>query len=550
MDNPVLRRELLERLRSGKTLACLIAVALVTSGIVLLRWPPSATVDLVSRGSAEVFQPLAWGIAAAIVMLVPAFPATSIVRERQRGTLALLLHSPLGPFSIWMGKFLGNILLMSVLIAASIPAMAACYSMGGTSLIQHVVPLYLIFLMMAITYTSVGLFISSYQASPDGSLRWTYGAIIGLAALSLAPNVVLTGTGSEMAKMAEYASYLSPIPAIYQLTGTNDISIQTLRATAIRGFLIASALVSIVLTALTLYRLQPKLMDVSKSAGRVTEQRSNGAQWLRRMAFLVDPDRRKSSIPPLINPVMVKEFRTRKFGRLHWLLRLIALCAVISLTLTYVASSGTVSWGVERIAAFMVLLQLSLLLLLGPSLASGLIAGEVESGGWQLLRVAPLSSRKILIGKLMSVVWTMLLVLMATLPGYVVMVYIQPALETQVQRVLISLGISALMVVLITACISSLVNKTAVATATSYGVLFALFAGSLLVWLARGKPFGKQFVESVLMFNPAAVALAEMRVSGMEDLNLTPWAWYIALAICGVASVILSMRVWRLTCPD
>jgi len=183
-------------------------------------------------------------------------------------------------------------------------------------------------------------------------------------------------------------------------------------------------------------------------------------------------------------------------------------------------------------------------------LASGLIAGEVESGGWQLLRVAPLSSRKILIGKLMSVVWTMLLVLMATLPGYVVMVYIQPALETQVQRVLISLGISALMVVLVTACISSLVNKTAVATATSYGVLFALFAGSLLVWLARGKPFGKQFVESALMFNPAAVALAEMRVSGMEDLNLTPWAWYIALAICGVASVILSLRVWRLTCPD
>jgi hypothetical protein len=247
---------------------------------------------------------------------------------------------------------------------------------------------------------------------------------------------------------------------------------------------------------------------------------------------------------------MVKEFRTRKFGRLHWLLRLIALCAVISLGLTVVAASGTVSWGVERIAAVMVLLQLSLLLLLGPSLASGLIAGEVESGGWQLLRVTPLSTRKILFGKLMSVVWTMLLVLMATLPGYVVMVYIQPALETQVHRVLISLGLSALLVVLVTACISSLVNKTAVATATSHGVLFSLFAGTLLVWLARGKPFGKQFVESTLMLNPAAVALAEMRVGGMEDLNLTPWAWWIALGICSIASLILSLRVWRLTCPD
>jgi ABC-type transport system involved in multi-copper enzyme maturation permease subunit len=531
-------------------LASLVVVAVVTSGIVLLRWPASATVDLISRGSAEVFQPLAWGIAAAIVTLVPAFPATSIVRERQRGTLALLLHSPVGPFSIWLGKFVGNIVLMSVLIAASIPAMSACYSMGGTSLTQHIIPLYLIFIVMAIMYTSVGLWISSYQTSPDASLRWTYAVVIGLAALSLAPNVVLTGKDSLMAMVAEYLSYLSPVPALYQLTGSNDISLQAMRSTATRGFLISATLVSIVLTSLTLYRLQPKLLDVSKSAGKVTEQRSQGIQWLRRLTFLVDPDRRKSGIPPLVNPVMVKEFRTRKFGRLHWLLRLIALCAVISLGLTVVAASGTVSWGVERIAAVMVLLQLSLLLLLGPSLASGLIAGEVESGGWQLLRVTPLSTRKILFGKLMSVVWTMLLVLMATLPGYVVMVYIQPALETQVHRVLISLGLSALLVVLVTACISSLVNKTAVATATSYGVLFSLFAGTLLVWLARGKPFGKQFVESTLMLNPAAVALAEMRVGGMEDLNLTPWAWWIALGICSIASLILSLRVWRLTCPD
>jgi len=550
MDNPILRRELLDRLRSGKTLASLVVVAVVTSGIVLLRWPASATVDLISRGSAEVFQPLAWGIAAAIVTLVPAFPATSIVRERQRGTLALLLHSPVGPFSIWLGKFLGNIVLMIVLIAASIPAMAACYSMGGTSLTQHIIPLYLIFIVMAIMYTSVGLWISSYQTSPDASLRWTYAVVIGLAALSLAPNVVLTGKDSMMAMVAEYLSYLSPVPALYQLTGSNDISLQAMRSTATRGFLISATLVSIALTSLTLYRLQPKLLDVSKSAGKVTEQRSQGVQWLRRLTFLVDPDRRKSGIPPLVNPVMVKEFRTRKFGRLHWLLRLIALCAVISLGLTVVAASGTVSWGVERIAAVMVLLQLSLLLLLGPSLASGLIAGEIESGGWQLLRVTPLSTRKILFGKLMSVVWTMLLVLMATLPGYVVMVYIQPALETQVQRVLISLGLSALVVVLVTACISSVVNKTAVATATSYGVLFSLFAGTLLVWLARGKPFGKQFVEATLMLNPAAVALAEMRVSGMEDLNLTPWAWWIAQGICGIASIILSLRVWRLTCPD
>ena len=35
-NNPVLRRELLDRLRSWKTFAALIAVAIVSSGLVLL----------------------------------------------------------------------------------------------------------------------------------------------------------------------------------------------------------------------------------------------------------------------------------------------------------------------------------------------------------------------------------------------------------------------------------------------------------------------------------------------------------------------------------
>jgi ABC-type transport system involved in multi-copper enzyme maturation permease subunit len=550
MDNPVLRRELLERLRSTKTIASLLTVAVVTSGLVLLRWPGNATVDLVSQGAMDVYQPLAWGIATAIVMLVPAFPATSIVRERQRGTLAMLLHSPLGRVSIWFGKFTGNLTLMLVLISGSIPAMAACYSMGGASLFQQILPLYVVFLMMAILYTTVGLWVSSYQTSADASLRWTYAAVIGLAALSLAPNIVLAGKNNWKTRTAEKLSYLSPIPALSQLTSSNDISLQAIRGKATSQFLMYAGGLSVVLTLLTLRRLHPSLLDVSRSAGKVTEQRSSAMQWLRRLTFLVDPDRRKSGIPPLVNPVMVKEFRTRKFGRLHWLLRLVAACAVISLGLTVVAASGTVSWGVERIAAVMVLLQLALLLLLGPSLASGLIAGEVESGGWQLLRVTPLSAIKILSGKLMSVIWTMLLILMATLPGYVVMVYIQPAMTVQVQKVLISLGISALVVVTVTACISGFAKKTAVATATSYGVLFILFAGTLLVWLARGKPFGKQFVENSLILNPAAAALAEMQMPGMEDLNLTPTAWWIGLGVSFAALVLLSLRTWRLTCPD
>jgi ABC-type transport system involved in multi-copper enzyme maturation permease subunit len=264
----------------------------------------------------------------------------------------------------------------------------------------------------------------------------------------------------------------------------------------------------------------------------------------------VDPQRRKAGIPFWLNPVMVKEFRTRKFGRLHWLLRLIALGAVVSLLLTVVAATGTVNWGVERIAASMVLMQVGFLLLLGPSLGANLIASEVESGGWQLLRASPISPWRILFGKLFSTFLTLLLLLFATLPGYIMMSYIQPAVGGQVGNVIISLLIATGMVTILSACVSAYSKTSAVATATSYAILLTLFAGTLLVWLGRGNPFGPLVVERTLLLNPAATALAEMKAPGFETFQLTPGGWYVGGVVCLVGLVILILRVHRLTRPD
>src|SRR5262249_46346486 len=156
-----------------------------------------------------------------------------------------------------------------------------------------------------------------------------------------------------------------------------------------------------------------------------------------------------------INPVMVKEFRCRRFGRSHWMLRLIAGCAVASLALSWLAVSGMQDWGVATIGGILVLLQVALLILLTPSLAAGRISSERESGGWQLLQMTPLSAGKIVRGKLLSVAWPVFLVLAATLPGYGVMIYLEPTLAPQVQRVLICLVLMAVFAVSLGAAVSS-----------------------------------------------------------------------------------------------
>jgi hypothetical protein len=435
------------------------------------------------------------------------------------------------------------------LISVSLPAVAACFAMGGISLQNQILPLGAVLLAMAVQYSAVGLWISVQSASSDASLRWTYAAVLALAILSVGPLVLIGNLSGLLATLARWLTAISPISALQQITGSQGAAAALGISTGWFEFLMATAVISCVLAVLTVRALDPILLDRARPAGKITGvDRKRTA--MRRIAYLIDPQQRRAGIPFWLNPIMVKEFPTRKFGRLHWLIRLVAVCAIISLLLTVVAATGTVSWGVERIAGPLVLMQVSLLLLVGPSLGANLIAAEIESGGWEILRSTPVSTWRIFSGKIMSVVWTMFLVLLATLPGYAVMSYIQPAMSGQVGNVLISLVVAVFMVVSISACVSGFAKNTASATATAYAVLLSLFAGTLLIWLARGRPFGPVFVERVLMLNPAAAAFSEMNTPGFELYNLTPTAWWIGAGISAICLAVLAIRIWQLSLPD
>ena len=550
-ENPILRRELFSRLRSPKTFLAILLVAVSSSALVLLRWPTDSTIDLLSQGSLQVFRPVAFALAVAVMLLIPAFPAVALVSERRNGTLALLLNSPTTPLQIYLGKFAGNVLLAAVIFSVSLPALAACFAMGGISLVDHIGPLVLVLFAMAVQYTAVGLWVSALVNSTDASLRWTYAVVLALAVLSVGPTIFVGKLTGIKSLLAHWMTAISPISALQDITGTQAQASEIGISASWPDFLAASLVITVLLAVVTLRKLDPRLLERARPTGKVVggPLQSKPQSWMRRISYLVDPNRRKGNIPWWLNPVMVKEFRTRKFGRLHWLIRLVAVSGIFSLLLTVVAATGTVSWGVERIAPTMVLLQVALLLFLGPCLGANLIASEVESGGWELLLASPISPIRILIGKLMSTIWTLLLMLLATLPGYLVMGYIQPALSGQVGNVLISLVVSIFMVTTMSACISAFCQTTAVATATSYSVLLALFAGTLLIWVARDKPFGPLLVERALLLNPAAGALAEMKTPGFEQYRLTPDSWYLGIGISLVCLTVLTLRTWRMTRP-
>jgi hypothetical protein len=433
----------------------------------------------------------------------------------------------------------------------TLPAAAACYALGGVSLWTDLGALYGILLLVAVQYATLGLFVSSRATSADSAQRITFGIAIFMCVVSLGPHFFLQGNPGWLPNAASWLRCLSPIPAMMYVVGHGDIGgqgLQDLNSPALRYALLA-VITSLGFAAATVARLNFSIFDRARSQGVMTNERGLGERVARRMFFLVDPQRRSIGIPWFLNPVMVKEFRTRRFGRLHWLFRTVAVCAVVSLALTILTTTGTMDWGVETVGGILVVLQVGLIALVTPSLAAGLLSTERESGGWQLLMSTPLSAGRILRGKLASVALTLVLILLATLPGYAVMLAIKPAIALEVQRVVICLVAAAGFVLVLSAAVGSLWPRTAPATAAAYTVVLALCAGTMLIWLGRGAPFGHSTVEAALTVNPMAAALSVIRTPGFEEYDLIPANWWFLGITSAVALAVLALQTWRLTRP-
>lgn len=552
IGRPVIQREFVGLLRTRRSYLVLIGLAVAMSILVVARWPSDGLVDLSGRQSMATFRVISFGMIAAVALLVPVFPATSIVQEKRRNTLALLLNSPLGATDIFLGKLIATLGFVALLMLVTLPAVSACHALGGLSFVDNILWLYVVLVLTSLEFAAWALLVSSHATTTDGAMRATFGGVLFLTILSLIPHYFLEGSEGTLAKLATHFRTLSPLPAVLQIAGQSDPgAIGLLNARDhVADFLVSSMSVCLLCSALTIRQLASPLLDRSRSAGTMTNDQPTGIRVLRRLFYLVDPQRRSAGIPSFVNPILVKEFQCRQFGRSHWLLRLIAGCGLVSLTLAYATTLGSSEWGVEKIGAIIVTMQVGLIVVFAPGISAGLISSERESGGWDQLRTTPLSANAIVRGKLFSVAWTLILLLMATLPGYGVMIWIKPVLREQILQIMISLVLAMLFAAMLSAAVSSCFRRTAPATVTSYMLLALLWGGSLMIWLGRDSVFGFDVVQSALSVNPLAAALSINRSPGFSIYNLVPINWWMMGGGSLISFIFLSIQTWRLSKPE
>ena len=556
MNNPIIQRELIGTLRTGKALALQVALAAVLTILVILKWPGDALRDLDGSRALEMVRVFGYGLMAAIMLLAPAFPATSIVQEKQQGTLTLLLNSPMTRGAILTGKVVGAMGFMVLVLVLSVPAAVACYVMGGVDP-KKLIEIYMLLILLSIQYTAMGLWVSSMTSTADSALRVTYGLVLILSVISLGP-WYFTRALLDIVWLRELVNWigsLSPIPSMLEAMmqgGFGSMGVKTTIDVTAR-FATTSLILSAIFLIWTALRLDLRIFDRARPAGKVTDEQTSRVRTYRRIMYLwfFDPQRRSSLIGPMTNPVMAKEFRSRRFGRSNWMIRMILGCLVISLLLTLATATGVTgrAGDVNTVGGILVILQMALLILLTPSLASSLISGELESGGWQLMQMTPLTPATIVFGKLLSVMLTLLLVLLATLPGYAVLIYINPANWVSITNVLITMLMTALFALLVTATISSFFRRTASSTTVAYTVLIGLVAGTLLLWLGREGLFSHSMVQMILTVNPIATALSLIKSPAFVRYELVPANWWFMGVGCVLCLFFLVGRTWWLTRP-
>ncbi len=556
--NPIIRRELLGLLRKPQTMLLCAAVIAALSAIVVWLWPDAASVSLDGSQAQQIFRVFVYGLLTCLLLAVPAFPATAVVRERNEGTLALLLTSPLNAVDILIGKVSAALGFVGLLLVLSLPASVACFVMGGID-IQQVIKAYLVLALAAAQFAMVGLVVSSYARKTDSALRMTYGLTLALAVITLGPFKLLQGRFFGIGNEVLYTVYcISPIPALIEIVGQGDVGstgfVHEFAGGPVWRYVILAALGIVVCAVWLVMRFQPTLLDRTRDSGKVTDERSGGAKLFRRIMFLwfFDPQRRSGAIGSHTNPVMVKEFRTRLLGRAHWMMRLIGACLIVSLALM-LAAAGWAATQPDKLGflgGVLVIFQMALIILITPALSSSLISVELESGGWQLLQTTRLSPLSIVVGKLLSVVWTVLMLLLATVPGYAVLLLIDAGFTDRVIGVLISLVLTATFALFLGAACSSLSKRTALTSTAAYLVLVVLCVGTLVVWLGEGTLFSQAVVEQVLMVNPLAAALATMDMPGFEDYEIARTNWRVLGIASGVLALFLWLRVRQLSRPN
>jgi ABC-2 type transport system permease protein len=289
------------------------------------------------------------------------------------------------------------------------------------------------------------------------------------------------------------------------------------------------------------------------------------------------------------NPVTIKELRGRMRGRRAFAvltLYLLALGALITLVyLAYVSGSTSPGSTSARTAgkglfAAILAVQVFLVLFIGPAFTAGSISGERERQTFDLLRTTLLSAQSFVLGKLLSALSYVLLLVLVSIPMQSIAFLLGglSPVELVISQVLIL--VAAVTYAMYGLWCSATLRTTLAATVTTFSGTFFITFGIPLFFFAAALVLGPisvtalsvaPFLESLLLYGglilsatnlPATLIVSELIllefntvflftefVGGTRIWLFSPWPLFILfhLAAAGILFTATVRRVRRVS---
>ena len=191
------------------------------------------------------------GIMGMIFLLICAMmTSVSIVKEKEKGSMEVLLVSPVRPINIMLAKLIPYFLLSCINLATILLLSKYVLDVPMTGSLVAIVGISLLYLVLAL---SLGLFISNIA-------RTQLVALLMSAMILMIPVIMLSGMMFPIENMPRILQPLSAlVPARWYIDATRKLMIEGVPFRAVLGDTAILAVMALVLMALSLKKFNPKL---------------------------------------------------------------------------------------------------------------------------------------------------------------------------------------------------------------------------------------------------------------------------------------------------
>ncbi len=376
INNPVLKRELIDHLRSPRTFWLQFIFVATLSSVVLVAWPPEVLIIQKDQISRFIYDTFALGQLVLLALIAPVLSAPAIASERERKSLDLLLTSPLSPRRIILGKLLSAVAFLLLLTISSLPIFACCLFLGAAGP-REIGSTFLLLFATGFTCGAIGLAASVYMQRVRGALSISYIIILPVVMILLMTNPMR-----------------APVPAI------------TISSVML--------IIGIAIVMLLHRRIAKPFDTVPRAADEENTDEQIGLVLDRRRFpdSLLSPQSSGLPLDESCNPVYRRELNHELFGRGTMLIRLLLQVSMIAALPFFIAAYST---GSLWIYSFYVLV---FIMLIAPSLTAGIFTQERERRTFDLLLTTAMTGRDILHGKLLVNLRHLALLLLFLIPFF------------------------------------------------------------------------------------------------------------------------------------